>query len=97
MNHIGEAIKMVRTSFNLKQYDIAERCGISRSHISQIEQGDRDPSWKTLVSICAALGIDVSIITMLMESNTPFVKPLAPLAFSHLLERAKEETRKVNH
>ena len=60
--NIGFAIKSIRTKLSLAQYELAERCHISQTTLSQIENGRKRPSPKTLASICKVLDVPPAII-----------------------------------
>lgn len=39
-----EALRLIRIFHDLKQFELAERLGVSKSHISEIEKGTKTPS-----------------------------------------------------
>ena len=41
----------------MTQQELGRRCGLSRSFLSQVENGDRVPSLSSLTQISAALGV----------------------------------------
>ncbi len=41
---INEALRLIRVFHDLKQVELAERLGVSKSHISEIEKGTKSPS-----------------------------------------------------
>lgn len=41
---IGEALRLIRVYHDLKQSDLADRLGISQSHLSEIERSKKAPS-----------------------------------------------------
>ena len=56
MKHIGCAIKDMRKAADLTQEQLANKSGVSRSHIAAIETGKYSPTMKTLTAIAAACG-----------------------------------------
>lgn len=56
---MGERIAAARAKAGLSQSDLARICGVSQSHISQLEKGGWGPKVNTLMLISAALGLDV--------------------------------------
>lgn len=84
--HIGESLRFIRQSRGLDQKDVAVKANLSPSQLSSIELGQRDPSWRSIKSICAALGVSVTVATMLIEKEDSIVKPLLPLVYQHLWE-----------
>lgn len=57
---LGNRIKLMRTKKKLTQTALAELVGITKSHISKIENGVATPSLVTLSSIADALGYPMS-------------------------------------
>ena len=56
----GERLKNLRETAGVSQYALAKKSGVTAQAISKIEQGDRDPSWSTVVKLAHALGISVA-------------------------------------
>ncbi|WP_308462464.1 helix-turn-helix domain-containing protein [Clostridium weizhouense] len=61
LDKIGEKIKCERLKKSLKQYELAEKAGISNTFLSDIEVGRTTPSLKTLKKIAQALELDIKI------------------------------------
>ena len=40
-----EALRLIRVFHDLKQVELAEKLGVSKSHISEIEKGTKSPSF----------------------------------------------------
>ncbi|WP_242859807.1 helix-turn-helix domain-containing protein [Clostridium drakei] len=59
LDNIGEKIKCERLKKSLKQYELAEKAGISNTYLSDIELGRTIPSLKTLNRIAKVLKLDV--------------------------------------
>lgn len=57
---IGKQLKELRLSRGWKQVQIAEKVGLSRSQISNIESGKRALTLSTLKRFCEAYNIDIS-------------------------------------
>ena len=55
--NIGKRIAEIREDAGMSQSALARAVGISQSAISQIEAGDRNPSFEMLRSIAKALGV----------------------------------------
>jgi transcriptional regulator with XRE-family HTH domain len=51
----GKHLASLRQAIKLTQSELAERAGISRSMIAQLESGERRPSRKMLYILCRAL------------------------------------------
>lgn len=57
---IGGKIKVLRIDRGLSQRDLADKSGVSKAYISQLERGEADnPSQKKLFGLARALGVDV--------------------------------------
>ena len=63
-----EQIKMLRESKKLTQEELANKAGISRVFIGQIESGQANPSVDTLISLSESLGYGFEIN---FSSNKP--------------------------
>ena len=57
---IGQMIKNIRTSKKMSLKSIADITGIDIGHLSHIEKGERNPSYKALCAICSALEVSVT-------------------------------------
>jgi transcriptional regulator with XRE-family HTH domain len=44
MTMINEALRLIRVFHDLKQFELADRLKVSKSHISEIESGNKTPS-----------------------------------------------------
>lgn len=55
-------LRILRLTYGISQKELSERTGLSQSYISQIENGVRIPSYRTMLRIAAALKEDVSKI-----------------------------------
>ena len=60
--NIGIAIKSIRKKLSITQYELADKCNISQTSLSQIETGVKRPSQKTITKMCTVLDIPESII-----------------------------------
>ena len=54
---LGHTIKVLRTDRGVERKDLADRAGISYSHLASIEAGQKQPSPQVLSAIAEALGI----------------------------------------
>lgn len=60
-NSIGETIRILRTERGISREELAEKVGISRSHLNKIEADIKNPSIYTYQKIMDVLGADISI------------------------------------
>ncbi len=63
--NIGKAIKSVRNTKGLSLDALAEKSGVTKSMIWDIEKGRKSPTINTLNPICEALGIPLSCLVFL--------------------------------
>lgn len=61
----GTAIKMIRKKQHISQVELAKRCSISQTSLSQIENNLKRPRGKTLKKLCAAMEVPESIVYIL--------------------------------
>ena len=59
---IGSAIKSIRKRLGVPQWELAEKCELSQTSMSQIENNIKRPHPKTVAKICEVLEIPESII-----------------------------------
>jgi transcriptional regulator with XRE-family HTH domain len=71
--NIGYAIRSIRRQLGITQYDLAERCTISQTSLSQIENCVKRPSSRTIKKICDVLEVPESVIYILglQETDVP--------------------------
>ncbi|MEO8704866.1 MAG: helix-turn-helix transcriptional regulator [Kofleriaceae bacterium] len=50
-HRLGERIQTLRRDRELTQETLAQACGISQKYLSELERGEKAPSWETLVAI----------------------------------------------
>ncbi|HEY1030198.1 MAG TPA: helix-turn-helix transcriptional regulator [Flavipsychrobacter sp.] len=68
--NIGTAIRSIRRQLDITQYQLADRCSISQTSLSQIENGVKRPSTRTIKKICEVLEVPESIIYILGMQDT---------------------------
>jgi transcriptional regulator with XRE-family HTH domain len=59
---VGQRIKQAREAKGLTQEQLAEKVGLSASHMSVIERGVKPPKLETFVEITNELGVDANSI-----------------------------------
>lgn len=64
---IGVVINKARCTKNLTQKDLANKAGISRTYLSDLENGRYMPSIETVSNIAKILNIDLNFLTSLTE------------------------------
>lgn len=58
----GDQLATARKQKNFTSESLAQSCGVSRSYITLIENGQRLPGPKTIPKIAQALGLETHII-----------------------------------
>lgn len=56
---LGKNLKRIRTEKGITQGDIVRALGISRSFVSNIENGKTNPTLSTISKIASALGVTI--------------------------------------
>lgn len=71
--NLGYAIKSIRRQLGITQYELAERCCISQTSLSQIENCIKKPSDRTIKKVCQVLDVPESVIYILgmQETDVP--------------------------
>lgn len=66
--HLGSAIRRLRTERELTLESLASTAGIHWTYLTGIERGKRNPTWKVIVSIASGLEVKASELTKLAET-----------------------------
>lgn len=66
---VGEKIKEARIKKGLTQKELSEKTGLSRSYISDMENGRYIPSVKTLLTVAKELKVNLNFLTKI-DGNT---------------------------
>ncbi len=61
-------LKELREQARLTQQELADKAGMSKGGIADLEQARREPSWATAVALAEALGVDC---TAFLEAPAP--------------------------
>ena len=64
---LNEALRLIRVFHDLKQFELAERLNVSKSHISEIESGNKKPSLELIERYSAEFNIPASSIMFFAE------------------------------
>lgn len=67
----GNAFKELRKSLGIKQSQIASRTGRTVQQISEIERGDREPRFSTLLLLAYSLGISPEELVRITAQSMP--------------------------
>ncbi len=63
----AEVLREIRQENGLSQEELADRAGLHRTYISQVERGLKSPSLRSLEQIAQALGLPPSALLKRME------------------------------
>ena len=62
MIEVGKRIRAARTGKGLTQEELAEKAGLSPTHVSVLERGGNSVKLETFISICCALDLSADDI-----------------------------------
>jgi len=65
---LSEALRLIRVFHDLKQVELAEKLGVSKSHISEIESGNKTPSLELIERYSKMFGLPMSSIMFFAEN-----------------------------
>jgi transcriptional regulator with XRE-family HTH domain len=96
---VGEQLMMIRKAKRLSQEELAEKCGIRNTRISDIERGQTNTSLKTLEKIMNALDIAPSELFNFQKlqsvEDIEDKKLMVEIHKTMLMERAIDEVKYV--
>lgn len=61
MKQIGETLQSLRKVRGLQQKELAEKVGITSKHLSELENGHKEPRYSVLCKLLQALGASIHI------------------------------------
>ena len=73
----GKAVSAFRELTGLTQRELAERVGIDRAYLSNIERGAKNPALLTAARIAGVLGVELEAITYPKRTPEEEVRALA--------------------
>jgi len=88
---IGFAIQSIRKKQFISQFELAEKCGLSTTSLSQIETGRKHPAPETLTKLCEGLGVPLAIIYLIameQEDVPPSKKAVYSFGFPSIMKLA---------
>ena len=65
---LSEALRLIRVFHDVKQVELADRLGISKSYLSEIESGKKQPKVELIERYSSEFDIPVSSILFFAES-----------------------------
>ena len=94
-HHLGARIRAIRDARGLTQEMIAVRIEATQKYVSQLERGQRSPSWETLVEI-AHHGFEINLATLMFGIDEDIGVEVQDLS-DVLAGRPKEARRDLLH
>ena len=77
---LGQAIRRFRRSLKISQEELARRCELHRTYLSDLERGNRNLSFLSLLAVARGLGSTISELTRNIETggaqNSSTAKPV---------------------
>jgi transcriptional regulator with XRE-family HTH domain len=64
----GEALRLIRIFHDVKQAELARRLGISKSYLSEIEKGSKEPTLSLVEKYAAQFDLPASSILFFAEN-----------------------------
>ena len=65
---LSEALRLIRVFHDIKQTEMADRLGISKSYLSEIERGKKQPRIEHIERYASEFGIPISSILFFAEN-----------------------------
>ncbi len=65
---LGEALRLIRVFHDFKQTEVAARLGISKSYLSEIESGSKEPTLQVIGRYAEVFELPASSILFFAES-----------------------------
>jgi transcriptional regulator with XRE-family HTH domain len=62
-SNFGPRLKELREEAGLSQPQLAERSGLAKAGIANLEQGRTSPAWATVIALCKALAVTPDAFT----------------------------------
>ena len=97
-NALAVRIAELRTERGMTQLQLAEASGLALQYLTKIEQGDRNPSLKSLVALASAL--EVPIVELFNFEGREITSPRVELQLLELRRRlagvSEEDAKLVN-
>lgn len=88
---LGVALRDTRARQRLSQQEVAERAGIQRYQVANLELGKGNPSLKTLLAVLAAVGLELQVDVEGRDNLAEPARNLAqPVSLNDVLSRARK-------
>jgi transcriptional regulator with XRE-family HTH domain len=60
VEQFGARLRELREAAGLTQLGLAQKAGLHREAVGQLERGTRHPAWETVLALAEALGVSVA-------------------------------------
>jgi transcriptional regulator with XRE-family HTH domain len=71
VEHFAGRLRELREAAGLSQQQLADKAGLTRDGIAQLERGRRQPAWATVLALAGALGVDCNAFTQAPAERPP--------------------------
>lgn len=95
MQKVGDRIKHKRLELGLSQDALAEKAGISKSFLSDLERGTRNVGAETLLDLGRAVGMSLDLLMTGRDSGDPNPQVPIPAALAALADEEGLSFRQV--
>src|SRR5262249_1112122 len=69
--HFAGRLRELREGAGLSRKELAERAGMKEGGVRDLEQGMRSPTWKSVLALAQALGVDCTAFTVEPADRPP--------------------------
>ena len=88
---LGVALRDARARQRLSQQEVAERAGIQRYQVANLELGKGNPSLKTLLAVLSAVGLELQVNAHGRDNLAEPARNLAkPVSLNDVLSRVRK-------
>ena len=91
---VGQNLARKRSEAKLTQIELADRCGLTRGSIANIESGNQRPTLHTLWALANALNVDMRSFLPSPDEFRMSETSIAESTLSYRLEMAAGESRR---
>ena len=89
---LGRNIRRLRRGLGISQEKLAEKCGLHRTYVCDVERGSRNPSFLTLLAIARGLDATISELTLEMKAHVVPSQTGLQWDFAHMAKKTGKNT-----
>lgn len=90
----GARLRDLRSAAGLSQAQLAEKAGMNVFGVAKLEQGQREPSWATVLALAGALNVECTAFSRPAEKAPAAGAPPVPAVEPESKPEAKPQTSK---